>query len=297
MAQVQARTFKKFINGVTASVVLLNKGRQQILEIGENGVLTIPVGVTPNAFSLLLHTEETRVVFAQKNVGEDKGGYNDLFPEGIVEGQIFSPPIQVMRAGENVWTSWHQEKTNRMDCWLVGIEGCLELFQIGVITHDDGQTFRLLGESRWQGQIFRDPASDELVAKPDKPKWGPLGWNPGESRAGIRENPDFQDLLANAAIPIWEGTPEELNPPLSPIPDGTFARIDWYVPFAGQKGQGIAKDQKGNSYWIHGQDVAVPPDADGIRRLYHNDLISYILVHQNWGTKTGPAKLLGVKKV
>lgn len=291
MAQV-----KKFSNGIVASVVLLGKNRQ-VLEIGEEGILIIPEGVIPNAFCLILHAEEkTRIVFAQKNIGQDKGGYNDLFSEGIVERQIFSPPIQVMRAGQNVWTSWHQEKTNRMDCWLVEINGYLELFQIGVITHDDGQTFQLLGELRWQGQIFKAPAG-ELAAKPNNPKWGPLLWNKDESRAAIRENPDFQALLTSATLPPWKGSLEELNPPLSPIPSGNFARIDWYIPFAGQKGQGIVKDHAGKSYWVHGQDIAGPPEADGIRRLFHNDLISYIMVHQNWGTKAGPSKLIGIKRV
>jgi len=290
MAQV-----KKFSNGITASVVLMGKNRQ-LLEIGERGVLTIPEGITPNAFCLILHAEEgARLVFAQKNIGQDKGGYNGLFPEGIVEGQIFSPPIQVMRQGENVWTLWHNQQPNRMDCWLMGTDGRLELFQVGIITHDDGRTFQLLGEQRWQGQIFKGPS--ELAAKPDSPKWGPLLWNKGESRAGIRQNVEFQQLLASARLACWNGSPEELNPPLGPIPDGSFARVDWYIPFAGQKGQGIAKDHKGTSYWIHGQDLGIQPDADGIRRLRHNDLISYVLIHQNWGTKPGPSKLLGVRKV
>jgi len=292
MAQV-----KKFSNGIMASVVLLDKGRQ-LLEIGDYGILAIPTGMTPNAFCLILHAEEkARVVFAQKNVGQDMGGYNDSFSKiEIVGTQVFSPPIQVMRAGENVWTLWHSEKPNRMDCWTVENDGRLELFQIGVITHNDGQTFQLLGELRWQGQILKGPAG-KLVAKPSNPKWGPLLWNEGESRAGIRENPDFQDLLANADLLLWKGSPEELNPPLSPIPSGNFARVDWYIPFAHQKGGGIAKDEKGASYVVHGQDVGSPPDADGIRRLWHNDLISYILVHENWGTKKGQPKLLGIKMV
>lgn len=288
---------KRFNGGITVSVILLGK-KKQILEIGDNDVLVIPEGIIPGAFALMLRAEEeTRVVFAQKNVGQENGGYEDNFSHmDIIGQQVISPPIEVARAGQSVWTLWHREKSNRVDCWLVGINGHLELFQVGIITHDNGQTFRLLGEVRWQGQIFRTDAG-WLAAKPSDPKYGAILWNKNESRANIRENAEFQRLLEDAVLPRWNGFLDELAPPLGPIPNGTYARVDWYIPFAGQNGQGIAKNEAGKSFWIHGQDVAIPPDADGIKRLHHGDLISYILVHENWGTKAGPAKLLGVKKV
>lgn len=302
MAQVQL-----FENpGIGAGVFLPGKKRaDSSLEIGEHGILAIPKGLQPAGFHLVIYVpKQARLVIVQKNIGQDKGGYfrHALAQLGTTETDdlitwAMYDPIQVMRQGSNVWTSWHSEKPNRVDCWMLGEDGQAGLFQVGVITHDDGQTFRLLGERRWQGQVFKT-ANGELVARPNEPKWGALGWNKEESRAAIREHPDFQALLASANLSPWNGSPKELYPPLGLVPPGNFARVDWYIPFAGQKGQGIAKDQAGNPLWVLGQDLLVEPDTDGIKRVFHGDLVSFTGIHQNWGTKReGPPKLLRVQKV
>lgn len=289
--------------GVGAEVFLPGKRwADKPLEISEHGMLVIPLELQPSGFHLALSIErEARVVIAQKNVGQDKGGYfrHSLAQFGESDGVItwvMHDPIQVMRAGGNVWTDWHAVNPNRVDCWCLDRNGHLRLIQIGVITHDDGQTFRLLKESRWVGKILRGP-DGELVAKPDDQEYGALLWNPGESRAAIRGHPEFQQLLETAIIAPWNDSSEELNPPLGLIPEGDYARMDWYIPFAGQKGQGIAKLRDGSSAWVHGQDLATPADEDGIVRLYHNDLLSFVGLQKSWGKKEGPPKLLGVKRV
>lgn len=292
--------------GIGAIVLLPGKKwADSPLEISERGILTIPPGLQPTGFHLLLYAPcEAHIVITQKNVGLEKGGYYHHTLGQIEDGDFtiypMIDPIIVARAGERVWTVWHDEKnptrTNRLDCFSVERDGRLGLFQVGVITHDDGQTFRLLGDWRWKGQIYKK-SDGNLVAKPDSPVWGPLLWNKGESRAAIREYPNFKELLVATKFEPWDGRPEELNPPLGPVLKGNFARVKWYIPFAGQKGQGFARIADGSEACILGQDLAVPADEDGIVRLHHGDLVNFADIHQNWGTKKdGPPKLLNVRR-
>lgn len=280
--------------GVKAQVFL--PGRQGALQVGEHGILEIPGEVTPRFFHLVvLVPREARVTFAQKDVGTELGEYDSLIQKEGRNGHVLyrpAHPIEVKRVGKNVWTSWHQQNPNRVDCWYLGETGELQLFQIGVITHDDGKTFRLLGEPRWGGQLFR--SSTGYIPKPGKLKWGPLG----TSRYPIFVDHGFQWLLSGATLPTWNGRAEEVDLPLSEIPPGNHARVDWYVPFAGQTGQGIAKLRNGGSAWVHGSDVQEDPDPDGIKRVFHNELVSFEGEPQQWGTKKdAPPKLVGVRRV
>ena len=210
MAQIQL--FEE--PGIGASVLLAeSKEAEGYLEIGEHGVLDIPSEVKPNGFHLVLYVlREARVVIAQKNVSQDKGDYHSHALAQLGDAEDFKTwvmhdAIKVKRVGKDVWTNWHSVKPNRIDCWQVEKDGRLVLTQIGVITTDNGKTFRLLGEPRWQGMILKTPAG-ELVAKPDESRWGPLLWNEGESRYGIREHPKFKEWLADAELGSW-GRPRE----------------------------------------------------------------------------------------
>lgn len=299
MAQV--RVYEEI--GVGVEVILPGKRwAESPLEIGEHGILAVPAGLQPAGFHLVLITaREARAIIAQKDVSQENGGYFrrslDCFRSNELVIWTMHEPIRVSRAGQNVWTVWHSERPNRVDCWLLKEDGRFQLWQVGVVTHDDGLTFRLLVEPRWTGQIFKAPnPNGGLMAKPDNPKWGKILWSPGESRRAIREHPKFQSLLASANLPTWNGLAEDLDPPLGKIPLGNFARVDWYIPFSGQKGQGIAKLADGSAAWVSGESLDIPPDEDGIKRLFHCDLISFAAVHQNWGTKEGPPKLIKVKR-
>ena len=287
--------------GIGAMVLLAgNKNTDEFLGIGEHGIIGIPDGVKTQGFHLvLMMPREARIVIAQKNVDQDKGGYHSHALAQLSDSPeefttwVMHDPIRVSRFGPNVWTDWKSAKPNRVDCWLVSNDGHLGLFQVGIVTHDDGKTFRLIGEYRWRGKIFKNGA--ELVAKPDDSAWGSLLWNPGESRYGIREHPEFHRLLAGTEFEKWGGSPQELEPPLNPVPEGR-ARVEWYIPFAGQKGQGIAR-LPNSSVWVLGQDILNLPDEDGIKRLRRNELLRYTALHYDWGTKTGLPKLLNVRRV
>ena len=160
---------RKFEYGISVGVVVGREG----LSIRADDTLIIPPGITPNAFSLILTVPiNSPVVFCQKDIGQDEGRYNYFLGQMDLNGQrmLVSPVIQVVRAGRKVWTSWHQEKPNRVDCWHIWPDGKVSLFQVGVITHDNGKTWRLLGEYRWKGQLFQD--GQGIVGKPETPAWG-----------------------------------------------------------------------------------------------------------------------------
>jgi len=291
--------------GVGAEVFLPGKKwADKPLEIGEYGILAIPPGLQPAGFHLILNvSQEARLVIAMKNVGQDKGDYyrHALAQLGDSSNRLVTwvmyDPVEVIRAGGSVWTNWHTAKPNRIDCWLLEKDGRLNLVQIGVITNDNGKTFRLLKEPRWIGRILLTP-NGEFVAKPDDPKWGPLLWNRGESRADIRQHPEFQKLLETTTLISWNGSIDELYPPLGPWNEVEW-RIDWYIVFAGQGGQGIAKNHTGESAWVLRQDLfpSVSPDGDGLVRFFHNDPVLCSGIHKGWGTKKdAPPKLLCVRR-
>lgn len=285
MASVNFRLFK---NGLMAKVRLVDS--EDYLSVDENGVITIPKGVEPKGFKLQVFSpKDLNVVILQKEVGRENGGYHTAVYRGEDMGDYrvwnMARPIRVMRKGRNVWTLWHTDCPNRLDCWFVHEDGQLELFQIGVATHDDGRTFRLLGERIWEGRLYR-VNDGSLVGKPHHPSWGPFL----DSRRTLFDDPIFCRLLKGIRVYSWDGQEDALNPKLDPVPEGKFARVQWYIPFAGQKGQGIALLADGSTAWVHGADLRIEPDQDGVKRLRRNTLLKFKEAVV-WGDKSGPPKL------
>lgn len=269
---------------VRAHVEMLDKG-DDWLELDEQGVITIPEDVKPKGFYLTLYVpEKARLVITQKNLRREKGGYHDVQMtrlESLSDKRawvqvILEEPILVQRQGQQTWVPYkglrgHPEAmpSNRVDIWLISEDGGLDLFQAGVVTHDDGKTFRLLGEYRWRGRIYRRDGA--YVAKPKKPFWGDIKtWN------RIFENLEFQDHLRKVSLEQWQGKDEDLSPQLEPPPEG-YARMKFYIPFMGQTGQGLAllPSDSTATAWVHGIDIKDPPEPDGIKRLRTGDLVSH----------------------
>ena len=151
----QTTTFPQFY-GVKAQV--FTPAQQTSLEVKEHGILDIPEMANPSSFSIkILVPKSARIAICQKDVGTTHGEYDSLNQEEIEGFVVYTPknPFQVRRERNNTWVLWHQDTPNRVDCWYLGKTGELELFQIGVITHDNGKTFRLLGEHRWKGKLFQ----------------------------------------------------------------------------------------------------------------------------------------------
>jgi hypothetical protein len=297
--------------GVGASVLLPDA--EECLPVNGNGIIAIPEGMEPKGFHLilLLPREGNRTFVTQKNVGTEKGGYHNLTLDAFeatdnLVGYLMTEPIEVKRAGKNVWTFWHSpDRPNRTDCFRLEQDGSFHLYQVGVITHDDGKTWRLHGEYRWRGKLFK--AEHGLVAKPEDQKWGSFA-----GRDKVFDHPTFRNLAQDVQFEPWCGTKEDLDPLLGDIPGTGFARVQWYVSFGGQTGQGIAilhessrwkpkRLSKGNdegiSAWIHGIDIQEPADSDGVKRLWFGDLISFSGT-ASFGKQEGrPPKLLNIKKV
>jgi hypothetical protein len=283
-----------------ASALLV--GDEDCLEVSEQGLLAIPQGVQPKGFHLVVAVKKnSRTFVVQKNVGTEGGDYNSLalssvaaFAQGY-EATVMRDPIDVLRAGENVWTGWHKNAaSNRVDCWHLGKDGELWLFQVGIFTHDNGKSFYLHGEFRWAGQLYQ--MNGTLVGLPESKKYGSLEGGTSK-RTQIFTHPAFILLLDDIkALPTWDGDEDEVNPPLPRVTPGQLA-VDWFIQFAGQTGQGIAKDHNGKPVWIHGLDVEGFNPNSTEPLLWHGDVVSAENVVA-WGHKAGgPPKALGVRMV
>ena len=290
---------RQFDEAKVAACVLLVGGKDY-LEIGENGILSVPPDVNPSGFHLVVAiAKKHRAIVVQKNVGKELGGYHSQalsqlkgFAPGY-DATVMRDPIEVRREGKSVWTSWHKDKPNRVDIWSVAKDGKVTLFQVGVVTHDNGATWQLLGAYRWRGQLFKD--GERIVGKPEHKKWGGF-----DVRRTILDQPEFMALVEGAKLKVWKGKDEDLNPTLPEVPGPGLAVVQWYIgEFAGQTGQGPANLHDGSSAWIHGADiVGLEPDSDGIVRLWQGDIVSYTGTVKNWGSKkNGPPKLTGVRLV
>ena len=286
--------------GIVASAILV--GGNDYLTVGENGMLNIPEGVKPEGFYLMVSVEKDgRTFVVQKDVGTEGGAYSSNALSGFGFGKDFNAiimrdPIEVIRAENNVWTGWHKKQaSNRVDCWRLGEDGKLDLFQVGILTHDNGQTWHLYGEYRWRGKLFWD--GEEFYGVPEHPKWGSLEGGTSK-RTQIFDHSEFIRLLQSThaeALTKWDN---DVNPPLPEVPDGQFAVVDWFIACAGQTGQGIVKNKKGASAWVHGIDIEGFNPNSLEPPLWHGDIISYEKTVLNWGAKKdSPPKLTGVKLV
>ena len=303
MTEKQLRSFDGASGpGVMAGVLLVDG--EDYLEIDEQGRLVIPPGVKPTGFHLLVAVEDGgRTFVVQKDVGTTGGGYESRalselagFAPGL-RATVLRDQIEIIKVGSSVWTGWHKSQaSNRVDCWTLELDGKLSLFQVGIVTHDNGATFVLHGEYRWRGQLYRQ--GEGLVAKPEHSKWGTLEGGTSR-RTQIFQHPAFSSLFwADTVLPEWSGNSAELDLVLPEVPAGKFGVVDWYVFFAGQTGQGIVKLQGGKPCWVHGVDIEGFDPASSEPPLWRGDIISFEEAVANWGAKpNSPPKLTGVKLV
>ena len=273
MKSSQVRRFDEA--GVVACALL--SGGKEYLDVSENGQLAVAKNIRPAGFFLLVALKAiARMCVVMKNVGQELGEYHrhalsalEGFAAGL-KATIMHDPIEVCYAGSNVWTAWHQDKSNRVDIWYLAKDGTCTLFQVGIITHDDGKTWVLFGEYAWMGRLYTTK-DGRIVGVPGHAKYGSF-----DVRRTILDTPEFAELLESAKLKVWEGDDAELNPQLPKVPGPGHAVINWYKCAAGQSGQGPATGYDGVQYWIHGVDVlGLWPNFDGIKRLQQGDVVSY----------------------
>jgi len=297
MQATELQTVRSFGDiGVQASVFLADT--KQHLEVDDHGLISIPpdaevTEVTGFKLSFLVQKED-RLFFAEKEIQYDTDKYHGAAKsnhgkDGTVRW-VTRQPIQIGRSknGDKVWTLWGDKDPNRIDAWRMSPTGEISLDHIGVITHNDGATWRLHRARRWAGQLYR--FGDQLMAQPNDWQWGSF-----EKRKFIFEYPRFKALLKSATLPEWKGTPEDLDPPLDDVPNSESGIVLWYTQFAGMKGQGLVQLYNGNTIWVHGDDIQNSVDEDGVRILHRNDIVEFRGTGR-FGNKDGE-KLLNVRKV
>jgi len=300
---VKATQLREFAEpGILAAVMI--DGDQDFLDVSENGVLAVLANKKPSGFHLVIALpEDARAFVVQKHVGKEGGDYHchalsviENFAHGF-SAVVMYEPIRVRREGKNTWTDWHQERPNRADIYILEKDGKFGLFQVGVITPDNGQTWLLHGEWRWLGELRQGLYG--LVAIPSHPKYG--SFEGGTSRrTQIVDHDDFKRLVKGLKLSKWSGKFEELEPPLPKAPEGQYAVVGWAVTFAGQTGMALVHLANGSgNAWVHGVDIVEPNrNPDNSIQLQRGDIISYEQAIHGWGSKkNSPPKLTGVRLV
>jgi hypothetical protein len=272
------------VNNIIANVAVMgNHGDYLPVDFNTDGSLAIPDNLSPRIFLLtILVPAELNPILTQRNLSRLEGEYHSRFIKNlgnIMDFQVAVLPINVTRSGRNTWTSFTKESPNNMDCWLCGPRNAISMFKVGLITHDDGKTYRVIGETRWAGDLFIDNA--QIVGKPSNSMWGSFG-----VRDTILNHPEFQDFIKKARLPMWQGKPEELEPPLPEVPEGDYGVVKFFHPMMGQKGQALVVIH-GDEAWLFGNNLDRSPDADGVKRLQRGDVITYQAIKHPLERKNG----------
>jgi len=293
-----------------------SSGHTEPLEVNEaTGALVIPEGIKPTGFFLQVEIpgHGLDVTVARKDVGTNGGGYHmQQIHEGTRNTWRTTSPIEIFKdsgSGER-YTRWHHNFSNRLDIFVVQKGGEIHLLQAGVVIRGsrDMETYHLLCERLWHGQVVRNQRSGLYVGVPYDPAWGSF-----VSRNGIFNFEPFRRALGRVAITPRVVSADELEPWLGTPAEGCY-RMDWFLPFGGRRGQGIARTADGTAVWVVGNEVLnqhdlddlaakkvpiqnfriVQPEADGIVRLRRGMDIRSLGIRSGFSKKDGPKYLQGI---
>lgn len=289
--------------GLVAGVVVGDETglAKDLALLDENGRIDT-AGKVPKNFRMIAAAKSGFT--AMKVVADEGGGYRQAlsalegkWPRGY-SGLSLNENIIVLNEGGFHRTPWHGTPSNRFDYFNVAQDGSFDLFQCGVVIRGTQEDWwpKLLGEYRWRGRLFRANGGG-YVAIPASPKWG--SFEGGSSkRTQIFGSDQFQAMVKGVKLDIWQGTDDEVDPPL-PTPGLGQVVVTFYIAFAGREGQGVVQASNGDTAWVLKQDVeGVQPDADGEIRLWRGDVLSFDEAVFGWGAKrNGPPKLTKVRLV
>lgn len=234
----------------------------------DNGALIIPKGVervTGFFLEIEIPGHGLDVVLARKDVSTNGAGYHMEQIREVVPGHVWrtTTPIEVLTDlhTEERYTPWHKKFSNRIDIFVFRPGGETYLLQAGVVVRGKrGQeTFYLLVEQLWHGHIVLNQKTGALVGVPAAPVWGSF-----ESRRPIFNYEPFRRALKRSAsgdVTVRVVEEDEVNPPLGDPPYGCY-KVDWFVSFAGQRGQGIVKNSEGRAFWITCDQVLGQEDLE-----------------------------------
>ena len=229
-----------------------------------------------------------------------------------------------------VWCNTMQSEngSNRADIWRVSEDGKVTLFQIFVTTLDDGANFQLVGEYRWEGQLYRrahpapyKPVSDDsrvaavlgsdraaqflhdFVLVPEK------GYENFEQRLQILLLPEFLALLSGVKdTEVWESSEDFW---LHPEPHVKMLAgqgvVQFYVYGLADGSMGIVRlaepimvnGRKCATAQIrHNHIIDAPTDGQGLKLVQAGDIIECDgVVPMDNGGKQYPPLLTGVRVV
>lgn len=188
-----------------------------------------------------VHGADAGIVVAQRG---QQNRYRAAPGMSLLQGELVShslPPLGVthwFRSAEEqekfglgptaVWTDPMSKKfggPNRVDVWFIGLNGSVNLHCAYLVTLDDGVTFRLVGQDRWVGDVYRrKPGTKHVLRSEDKrvaevynrssevrDMLDRYVFVPGdhsenfEARMQILENPAFRQAVEAANVEVWDG--------------------------------------------------------------------------------------------
>lgn len=206
---------------------------------------------------------------------------------------------------ETMGTAGGPKGPNRADIWLLAENGDLELFQILVITLDNGKSFRLVGTPRWRGHVSRREDGDKYTPRSlggpveeaayangnirlvmDQFAFRPeVGFGCFESRWNILGKSELVSWLSTLDLPTWDGDEGSLHPDFSPrvslgenegvvkfqsygLAQGSLAYVTLADPI--KTSDGMWKDGR-----VHGAEIRLEPDEQGLRILESGDTVRF----------------------
>ena len=109
----------------------------------------------------------------------------------------------------------------------------------------------------------------------------------------------FLQFIQQARLQNWDGDQDLIEPPLPEITKRNIGVVEWYIPFAGQHGQGIVQisGRDGNTgAWLMGDELNISPNGQGVKTITRGTMVRFERL-QGMGSKGSPPKLINVKVV
>lgn len=227
-----------------------------------------------------------------------------------------------------VWadTQMGKDASNRADLWRVEKSGRISLFSVLIVTLDDGKTFQIPGEYRWEGQLYRRTrtapyelvsddertavvfGNDEVRQLLNKYVFVPdEGYENIEKRLQILLLPEFRALIGSTSAEPWEG-PEDFW--LKPEPRvgliGQQGLVEFYAHGLADGSFGIVRlatpimvgGKLRDKAQIKHRFLDAETDVQGLKLVRAGDIVEYAgFYDMDQGKREYPPLLLGAKVI
>ncbi len=287
------------------------------------------------------HASDDRILVTQRLQGNRylMSANTSPFGEGL-ELYSFAPCAVKMRQRDEdeqqalglgplaVWadTQMGKDASNRADLWRVEKNGRISLFSVLIVTFDDGKTFQIIGEYRWEGQLYLRTktgpyalvsddertavtfGNDEVRKLLNKYVFVPDdGYENFEQRLQVLLLPEFRALVGSASVGPWEGSDDFW---LKPKPRvglvGNQGVVEFYAHGQADGSYGIVR--LANPIMIGGKPrdkaqirhrfVDAETDAQGVKLVRAGDIVEFDDFYpMDQDKREYPPLLLGAKVI